>query len=106
MKIAVAKSKWFMSSHTRSFEMLAKHVMSHYPKDARLHKMVRSSFMTSRDACARVEKSLKTGTRKTTPARTRATKRRTTARRKPARRRPTARKRTAARRTSRTRRAA
>ena len=106
MKIAIAKSKWFMSSHNRAFQMLANHVASHYPKDAKLHQLLRGSFKTSADACARVEKSFKSGSRKTKASGSRKTTRRTTARRRPTARKRTAMQRTTARGTRRTRRTA
>lgn len=106
MKIAIAKSKWFMSSHNRAFQMLANHVASHYPKDAKLHQLLRGSFKTSADACARIEKSFKSGSRKTKSSVSRTNKRRTVARRRPTARGLTAKRRTTARRTRKTRRAA
>ena len=85
MKISVPKKKWAQASHKRCFAKLAKHVMTHYPKDSALHKAVRETFSSMNDAAIKLEKSAK---KKAAPKRPR---KRTTARK-----RATARKRTTA----------
>lgn len=106
MKISVPKKKWATTSHQRCWQKLANHVMSHYPKDAALHKAVRDSFKSMDAAATKLAKSSK----KAAPARRRKTtaKRRTTARKRSARRpaKRTARRRTTARRRAMRRRAA
>lgn len=99
MKISVPKKKWAQANHQRSFAKLAKHVMSHYPKDSTLHKAVRDSFKSMNDAAAKLEK----GARKAAPkrARKRPTRRRSTGRRSAPRKRSTARRSGARRRTAR-----
>ena len=100
MKIRVAKRKWFMGTDMRSFEALARHVTSHYPKDSALHKAVRSCLKSSSDACARMEKAHRKSAKSRTMKRRTAPKRRTPRRRTAKRTMPkrTARRRAPARR--------
>jgi hypothetical protein len=98
MKISVAKRMWWTQSQWKSLERLAKHCMTHYPKDVALHKLARGAFK-SMDECGRkLSKAAKA-----TPKR-RTMKRRATSKRRPARR-PTAKRRTVRRRRSMARRA-
>ena len=97
MNISVPKRKWATATHMRNCERLAKHVMSHYPKDSTLHKAVRDSFKSMNDAATKLEKS----SRKAAPKRARKSttrRRRTTARKAAPRKRTTVRRRTAKRR--------
>ena len=98
MKISIAKRMWWTQSQWKSLERLAKHCMTHYPKDVALHKLARGAFK-SMDECGRkLSKAAKA-----TPKR-RTMKRRATSKRRPARR-PTAKRRTVRRRRSVARRA-
>ncbi len=95
MKISVPKRKWAQVSHMRSWNKLAKHVMSHYPKDSTLHKAVRDSFKSMNDAATKLQKSAK---KKAAPKRARkSTARRRTTARKGSARKSTARRSTARR---------
>jgi hypothetical protein len=79
MKISVSKKKWYAKSHISSFERLAKHCMTHYPKDVVLHRAVKGCFK-SMDACgAKLWKASKTTPKRRTMKR--RTVKRTTARR-------------------------
>ena len=59
MKIRkVANRKWYSATHKKSFEKLAGYVMSHYPKDAQLHKAVSSCYKSFDDASWKLAKSM------------------------------------------------
>ena len=56
MAIKISSKKCFTASHKQSFQKLANHVMSHYPKDTNLHKAVRGTFKAMDDAAAKMSK--------------------------------------------------
>ena len=56
MAIKISSKKCFTASHKQSFQKLANYVMSHYPKDANLHKAVRGTFKAMDDAAAKMSK--------------------------------------------------
>lgn len=115
MMIKVTNKKCFAASHKQSWQKLAKHVMSHYPKDVALHKAVRGAFkafdasaMKLRKGAAKTAKPKRRTARRAAPKR-RIAKRRTARRAAPKRRtarRAAPKRRTAKRRSIRRRRTA
>ena len=92
MMIKVTNKKCFAVSHKASWQKLANHVMSHYPKDVALHKAVKGAFkafdasaMKLRKSAAKTAKPKRRTAKRTTPKR-RTAKRRTAKRATPKRR--------------------
>ena len=87
MMIKVTNKKCFAASHKQSWQKLAKHVMSHYPKDVALHKAVRGAFKAFDASAMKLRKgAAKTAKPKRRTAKRRIAKRRTARRAAPKRR--------------------
>jgi len=87
MKIKVANKKWATPSQQRCLKKLADHVVSHYPKDAGLHRAVKQALGAMDDAAKTLKQGAKSAPRRRKAVRT--TRRRAVrkvARRKGARR--------------------
>jgi hypothetical protein len=56
MKIKVTNRKCYTVTQKRTFMRLANYVTSHYPKDATLHKAVRSCFKSFDEASSKLSK--------------------------------------------------
>ncbi len=83
MAIKISSKKCFTASHKQSFQKLANYVMSHYPKDANLHKAVRGTFKAMDHAAAKMSKA---ASKKRAMPKRRTAKRRTAKRSAPKRR--------------------
>ena len=97
MKIKVTSKKCFSGAHKRTWQKLANHVVSHYPKDSALHQAVRGAFRAIDASAVKLTKSAAKPAKRRTAKRStvkRRTVKRSTAKRKPAKRK-TAKRRTA-----------
>jgi hypothetical protein len=72
MKISIPKHRAFTIGQQKTFERLAKYVMTHYPKDTQLHKAVIGSFKSTKAVSVKLAKGQSKAVKRTTTRRRRS----------------------------------